>query len=68
MAEEHQDDLLEPVDVANALLEAIEKDEFLVLPHAVVHAYSVGRAKDHSGWLKGMVKFRRSLKPENMPL
>ena len=68
MAEEHQDDLLEPVDVANALLEAIEKDEFLVLPHEVVHAYSVGRAKDHSGWLKGMVKFRRSLKPENMPL
>ena len=68
MAEEGQDDFLEPVDVANALLSAIKNDEFLVLPHEVVHAYSVGRAKDHSGWLKGMVKFRRSLKPENMPL
>ena len=68
MAEEHQDDLLEPVDVANALLEAIEKDEFLVLPHKVVHAYAIGRAQDHTGWLDGMVKYRRKLKPENMPL
>ena len=68
MAEEHQDELLEPADVANALLEAIEKDEFLVLPHKTVQAYAVGRAQDHTGWLKGMVKYRRKLKPENMAL
>jgi len=68
MAEEGQDQLLEPVDVANSLLEAMKKDEFLVLPHKTVHDYTIGRAQDHTGWVKGMVRFRRSLKSENMPL
>jgi len=68
MTDNSQGELLEPADVANALLEAIKKDEFLVLPHDVVRDYSIGRAQDHTGWIKGMVKFRRHLKPENMPL
>ena len=68
VVEETQGEILEPVDVANGLLEAIKRDEFLVLPHKVVHDYAIGRAKDHTGWLKGMIKFRRHLKPENMPL
>lgn len=68
MAEEGQDELLEPSDVANSLLDAMKQDEFLVLPHKIVHGYTVGRAQDHNMWLGGMVKFRRSLKTENIPL
>lgn len=68
MAENGQDDLLEPVDVSNALLDAMQKGEFLVLPHKVVKKYTMGRAHDHEAWLDGMVKFRKSLKTENIPL
>jgi len=68
MAENGQDDLLEPVNVSNALLEAMKNDEFLVLPHKIVKKYAMGRAHDHDAWLDGMIKFRRSLKDENIPL
>jgi len=68
MAENGQDALLEPVDVSNALLEAMQNDRFLVLPHKVVKKYTMGRAHDHDAWLEGMVKFRQSLSAQNLPL
>lgn len=68
MAENGQDELLEPADISNALLESMKNDEFLVLPHKIVKKYAVGRARDHDAWLEGMVKFRQSLGSKNLPL
>jgi NAD(P)-dependent dehydrogenase (short-subunit alcohol dehydrogenase family) len=68
MAENGQDELLEPVDVSNALLAAMKTDSFLVLPHKVVKKYTMGRAHDHDAWLDGMNKYRQSIKSENIPL
>jgi len=44
MAENSQDGLLEPKDVANALKAAIETDEFMVFSHPVVKQYFINRA------------------------
>ncbi|MEP6343555.1 MAG: SDR family oxidoreductase [Maricaulaceae bacterium] len=67
-SKEGQGQLLEPYDVSSALLAAIKADEFLVLPHNDVQGYAIGRAKDHTGWLRGMAKYRQTLAKENLPL
>ena len=67
-SKEGQGQLLTPSDVSAALLDAIKADEFLVLPHEEVQGYAVGRAKDHTGWLRGMASYFRSLGKENLPL
>lgn len=50
------DGLLTPSDIADALMQAMEQNQILVLPHAVVGAYFNARATDHSKWIKGMRK------------
>ena len=65
---EGQGELLEPSDVSAALLEAIKADEFLVLPHKDVRGYAIGRAKEHTRWIRGMASYFRNLSKDNLPL
>lgn len=58
MAENSNDGLLEPKDVAEALKAAIVADEFLVLPHPVVKNYFVNRATHTDAYLSGMRKLK----------
>ena len=58
MAEESQDGLLEPKDVANALKAAIVADEFMVFPHPVVKQYFINRAMHPDAYLSGMRKLK----------
>lgn len=58
-AESHKDGLLEPSDVANALKNAIENDEFMVLSHPAVADYFRMKANDYNGWITGMAAMRR---------
>ena len=53
------DGIVEPEDVANAMLAAIEEKRFLALPHASVSGYENARASQRDRWLGGMRKFRR---------
>ena len=53
--------LLEPEDVANALLAAMREDRFLVLPHEVVGKYERNRATDRDRWLAGMAQVQSTM-------
>ena len=49
-----RDAALAPEDVAEAWVQSLEDDRFLVLPHPEVGAYYAARAKDPDAWLAGM--------------
>lgn len=60
-AENNKDGLLEPSDVANALVAAMDKGEFLVLPHPVVKDYFINRAMNPDLYLSGMRKLKEKV-------
>lgn len=53
------DGMLEPEDVAEACVRAIENEQFLILPHAEVLDYMRRKTADYDRWLGGMRKLRR---------
>ena len=55
-------DVLEPDDVARAVLSAIEHEEFLVLPHPEVLEYFRRKASDYDRWIGGMRRLQRRLR------
>lgn len=56
-----RDDALEPEQVADAAVAAIEEGRFLVLPHPEVAGYYAVRATDTDRWLAGMRRLQRRL-------
>jgi NAD(P)-dependent dehydrogenase (short-subunit alcohol dehydrogenase family) len=52
------DGVLEPGPVADACIEAIRDERFLVLPHPEVATYFQRKANDYDRWLRGMRRFR----------
>ena len=46
--------VLEPEDVAVTVLEALQDERFLILPHSEVRDYEMRRAADHDRWIAGM--------------
>lgn len=52
------DGVLEPETVADACIEAIREERFLVLPHPEVETYFQRKASDYDRWLAGMRRFR----------
>lgn len=55
--------LLEPSDVADAVVEALAQGRFLILPHPEVATYMKHRAGDTDRWLAGMRRAWRRLHP-----
>jgi NAD(P)-dependent dehydrogenase (short-subunit alcohol dehydrogenase family) len=55
-------DVLEPDDVARAVLDAIEREQFLVLPHPEVLEYFRRKASDYDRWLGGMRRLQARLR------
>ncbi|RBW55965.1 SDR family oxidoreductase [Ruegeria sp. A3M17] len=53
------DGMLEPEDVAQACFQAIETEQFLVLPHAQVLDYIRHKSSDYDSWLRGMNKLNQ---------
>jgi len=56
-----RDRALEPDEVADALVAAIEEDRFLVLPHPEVAGYYAARAADPDRWLAGMRRLQQKV-------
>lgn len=54
-------DMMDPLDVADVLLDAIEAGQFLALPHPQVGEMYAQKAADPDRWMSGMQRFRRSL-------
>ena len=52
------DGVLEPEQVADSVIEAMEREEFLILPHSEVQGYVQRKATDRERWLRGMRKLR----------
>jgi NAD(P)-dependent dehydrogenase (short-subunit alcohol dehydrogenase family) len=51
---------IEPEDVADAVLDGIAAERFLILPHPEVAEYYASRAAEPERWLGGMNKLQRS--------
>lgn len=54
-------DAIEPEQVAEAVVDALREERFLVLPHPEVAGYSARRGQDHDRWIGGMRRLRRDL-------
>ena len=59
------DGVMEPEQVADAVVEALEAERFLVLPHAEVAEYLRRKGADPERWLAGMRRLQeRYREPE----
>jgi len=48
------DGMMEPDQLVDAVLESLEKEEFLILPHPEVKQYMQRKTADYDRWLSGM--------------
>ncbi|MGE0385194.1 MAG: SDR family oxidoreductase [Gammaproteobacteria bacterium] len=55
------DGLLPPARVAQAAIEGLRSERFLILPHPQVTDYVARKAADYDRWLRGMSKLRARL-------
>jgi short-subunit dehydrogenase len=51
-------DMIEPEEVAEAVVAGLAKEEFLILPHPQVAEYFQRKATDYDRWLAGMRRMR----------
>ena len=57
--------VITPEQCAETIIDGIEKEEFLILPHPEVHNFYRNRADDPQRWIGGMQRYRRSLVDED---
>lgn len=55
------DGVLTPEQVAGEVVQSLEKEEFLILPHKEVAQYRKRKTDDYDRWLGGMRKLRRTV-------
>ena len=56
-----RDSALDPVAVAETVVQAIATEQFLILPHPEVAKYMQNKAGDYDRWLRGMRKLQANL-------
>jgi NAD(P)-dependent dehydrogenase (short-subunit alcohol dehydrogenase family) len=49
-------DVIPPEQAAERVLDALERDQFLILTHPDMHEFMVGKAQDPERWIRGMTK------------
>jgi len=52
------DGVLEPSEVADCVIEALDEERFLILPHPEVLTYMQRKTSDYDRWLRGMQRLR----------
>lgn len=55
------DGVVSPDEVAECVVQAMDKEQFLILPHPVVLDYVRRKTSDYDRWLKGMQRLRDKL-------
>jgi len=53
------DGMLQPSEVAESVIQGLEEERFLILPHPQVLTYMQRKTSDYDRWLGGMRRFRR---------
>lgn len=53
--------MLSAEECAGAVIEGLEAERFLILPHPQVATYIRNKSENYERWLGGMVKLKRSL-------
>ena len=56
-------EVLEPEDVAEAVIEGLAAERFMILPHPVVKKYLEGKVGDYDRWIGGMRRLQARLAP-----
>ena len=56
-------DIIEPEHVADAVIEGIDAEQFLILPHPEVARFFQNKANDYENWLAGMRRLQSSVFP-----
>ncbi len=57
------DGMLEAEEVAESVVQAIDEERFLILPHPTVHEYMKRKVSDVDRWLAGMRRLRARFTP-----
>jgi len=52
---------IDPAEVADAVIEAIHDESFLILPHPEVREYFQAKASDYDRWIAGMQKLQATM-------
>lgn len=52
------DGVLQPEEVAESVVRAMDEERFLIFPHETVYTYMQRKADDRDRWLRGMAKVR----------
>lgn len=60
-------DVLEPEDVARIVLDAMESERFLILPHPEVLTMYSRKSADYDRWIAGMRRYRSTLEAAARP-
>jgi short-subunit dehydrogenase len=55
------DGIISPEQVAESVIDGLDAERFLILPHPVVAGYMQRKTADYDRWLGGMSKLRRKL-------
>jgi hypothetical protein len=56
--------VLTPEQVADAVIDGLDAERFLILPHPEVSKYEQRRANDRDRWLAGMRTFIESMRQQ----
>lgn len=59
--------VLEPEDVADAVVRGLREERFLILPHPEVAGYFFRKAQDYDRWLAGMRRMQAGANPLSFP-
>ena len=60
-AKKLQETAIEPAALAEVVVQSLESEEFLILPHPEVQEYFRRKASDYERWLRGMKRLRAKL-------
>lgn len=59
--------ILEPEDVAEAVVAGLAVEKFLILPHEEVREFVAAKAQDHDRWIGAMRRFQTTLLQQSEP-